>query len=259
MLTGATFAWFTERRSVSTDSVTARVPERSCKLELSTLGGADFHPEESPRMSQISDCDDLFPVSTADLRTFVHCTSSGADGADEFCVCPDESEYYHACLYLRATGMESGQTMKLYLDESAAAGGLLGGAEENELPGGARLGLRFEGADPVIFTLRGAESVGRGMNTILNGELLAEGNVLKGGNDSVTAVPDPAVPVETYAVSYTDGSLNFPRQPLAELEADRITRLDVYFYLEGCDPDCVNSLMSKETDLHLAFYGVPVK
>ena len=31
---------------------------------------------------------------------------------------------------------------------------------------------------------------------------------------------------------------------------------NMYFYLEGCDPDCSDSVSYDEADLHLAFYGV---
>ena len=43
---------------------------------------------------------------------------------------------------------------------------------------------------------------------------------------------------------------------LGYLDLDRIYRLDVYFYLEGCDPDCWDSIYFNAADLHLAFYGV---
>ena len=31
--------------------------------------------------------------------------------------------------------------------------------------------------------------------------------------------------------------------------------LDIYFYLEGCDPDCSDSVSFDNANLHLAFYG----
>ena len=43
---------------------------------------------------------------------------------------------------------------------------------------------------------------------------------------------------------------------LLEMELNRIYTVDVYFYLEGCDPDCSDSVSDQEADIHLAFYGV---
>ena len=45
-------------------------------------------------------------------------------------------------------------------------------------------------------------------------------------------------------------------EPITELELGRIYTLDVYFYLEGCDGDCTDSISFDGSDLHLAFYGV---
>ena len=32
--------------------------------------------------------------------------------------------------------------------------------------------------------------------------------------------------------------------------------VDIYVYLEGCDPDCTNILSLENFDFHLGFYGV---
>jgi hypothetical protein len=40
------------------------------------------------------------------------------------------------------------------------------------------------------------------------------------------------------------------------LELNQIYAVDIYFYLEGCDPDCSDSVSLDGADLHLAFYGV---
>ena len=44
--------------------------------------------------------------------------------------------------------------------------------------------------------------------------------------------------------------------PLLEMELGRVYQVDVYFYLEGCDPDCTESIAFDDGYLHLAFYGV---
>ena len=45
--------------------------------------------------------------------------------------------------------------------------------------------------------------------------------------------------------------------PLAKLELNRIYRVDIYFYLEGCDPDCLTDRVAMdEALLKLAFFGL---
>ena len=66
----------------------------------------------------------------------------------------------------------------------------------------------------------------------------------------VTAQADPALPLSR--VQYGSGDT-----PLAKLELNRIYRVDIYFYLEGCDPDCLTDRVAMdEALLKLAFFGL---
>ena len=89
-------------------------------------------------------------------------------------------------------------------------------------------------------------------NTYFGDALQPEDIVIDGSDGSVAAVPDPSVSISSRSLN-DDGTLG---APLGYLEIDRIYALDVYFYLEGCDPDCVDSISFDGSDLHLAFYGV---
>ena len=40
------------------------------------------------------------------------------------------------------------------------------------------------------------------------------------------------------------------------MKLNQIYTLDVYFYLEGCDPDCSDGISQNMADIHLAFFGV---
>ena len=40
------------------------------------------------------------------------------------------------------------------------------------------------------------------------------------------------------------------------MELGKIYTVDVYFYLEGCDPDCSDSVSFDQSELYLGFYGV---
>ena len=43
---------------------------------------------------------------------------------------------------------------------------------------------------------------------------------------------------------------------LLEMAPGRSYPVDIYFYLEGCDPDCSDDISYQGVELHLAFYGV---
>ena len=199
------------------------------------------------------------PVSTADLTTFVTPTARNEEGYPvAYAVMTEEADYYHGRVWLRADarGAATGSRMALYLDETAAAGGILVQKSDSNslLLNAARLGLALEDGERVIFRLSeetNAEA-DRQRNTTLNGELQAEDIVLNGSGSAIVAVSDPAVPISSRALR-EDGSLG---APLGYLELGKIYALDVYFYLEGCDPDCWNSIYFDAADLHLAFYGV---
>jgi hypothetical protein len=72
-------------------------------------------------------------------------------------------------------------------------------------------------------------------------------------------VEDPAVSLasRTLPLDGTDDADALRElQPLALLELNRTYAVDIYFYLEGCDPDCSNDIFYDAAALHLAFYGV---
>ena len=133
----------------------------------------------------------------------------------------------------------------------------VGGAAGSQLLHAARLGLVFDGKQEsaVIFRLseeKNAEG-DRTLNTKLDGAVLEEGSVLTWTGTAAKAVADPAVLTKDRAVG-ADGTV--PEKPLLEMELGRVYQVDVYFYLEGCDPDCTESIAFDDGYLHLAFYGV---
>ena len=50
--------------------------------------------------------------------------------------------------------------------------------------------------------------------------------------------------------------MTLPDKALLTMEFNRIYPVDIYFYLEGCDPDCSDALSFDVAELYLAFYGV---
>ena len=254
----ATYAWFTSNQQVSTSVAQARTGQETVELLLSSAGGADFRGAAEAAITQVnaSDAEYLMPVSTADLRVFVQAAAYNSSGyPSAFAPVENEANYYHGRIWLRASGegVPAGSLMALYLDQRSDSGGVLVQKSDDEslLLNAARLGLALEDGERVIFRLSDDQNPegARMMNTYLGGELQAEGIVI---NSALAAVPDPAVTLASRAIN-DGGALG---TPLGYLEFERIYMLDVYFYLEGCDPDCVDSISFDGSDLHLAFYGV---
>lgn len=262
-LMAVTAAWFTNNAKVNTSRAVSRTAVQSVELQVSSKGGDDFSGGREADIVQVNSAEmtRLMPVSTADLATFVQPPATVDGYAVSFQRVEDERDYYHGRVYLRATAdaAESGRRLAVYLDEGAGSGGALavGGAAGSRLLHAARLGLVFDGKQEsaVIFRLsedKNAEG-DRTLNTKLDGAVLEEGSVLTWTGTAAKAVADPAVLTKDRAVG-ADGTV--PEKPLLEMELGHVYQVDVYFYLEGCDPDCTESIAFDDGYLHLAFYGV---
>lgn len=254
----ATYAWFTSNRAVSAGTATARTGDETLELQISEKGGSSFQSVETASIQQVNQWDSrqLMPVSTADLQQFVAAPVTASGMASVFQLVENEENYYHGRIYLRAegSGWSAGSRMNLYLDQSD---GLLGQASSGQLLHAARLGLRFDDGTSVIFRLDDSSdpSSQRVYNTVVNGTVLGDNQVLKYQNGNVTPVTDPGIPVSDRTVVFDNNSIQLPAQPLLSMEFGRVYTLDVYFYLEGCDPDCSDAINFDAADLHLAFYG----
>ena len=257
-LAAATYAWFTSNRAVGTSTAMARTGEETLTLQLSSSGGSAFRDMQTAAITQVNrtSAAKLFPVSTSDLVNFVCAPSTVADQAVHFEKVENEAYYYHGRIYLRASGegFSGSQVMNLYLDQSER---LLGKNVDGRLLNAARLGLVFDGdtSKPIILRLSESSNPSdmRSNNTVVNGTKLNGSQVLRYRNGSVSAVRDPSVPVADYAM---DASLGLPSRTLLSMQIGKIYSLDIYFYLEGCDPDCTDSVSFNTADLQLSFYGV---
>lgn len=259
-LTAATYAWFTSNRAVSTSTATARTGDETLELQISDTGGNNFHSMETVSIPQVNSADagQLMPVSTADLVHFVYAPVTAQGMASVFEPVQGESKYYHGRIYLRAVGegWSAGSHMNLYLDQSD---GLLGQVSDGMLLHASRLGLRFDDAGGTAVILRLSEDSNptgqQAYNTVVNGQVLGSNQVLASGGGNVHPVTDPSVPVSDYTVGFENNSIQLPQRALLQMEFGRVYTLDIYFYLEGCDPDCSDDVQLDAADIHLAFYG----
>jgi hypothetical protein len=267
-VSAATYAWFTSNRIAATDQVSSRSGSDTVELLIASTQDGLTSGKNETDLAHVGtgSLENLQPVSTSDLSVFLYNPSTSYDEqlsgeyASTFRVAEDESRYYHGQLYLRASADDSheGQRMALYLDQSTTSGGILAQASDGNLLKAARLGLTFDQTDPVIF--RVSEESGNASdqvyNTMLNGSILSDGQVLTYQNGAVTSAADPAVSLSDYTITLDDDRTELPSQPLFYLELNRTYAVDVYFYLEGCDPDCSDAIWNNSSDLHLAFYGI---
>ena len=262
----ATLAWYTSNQQVKTDTVSAKTGNKELMLQVSSSGGGSFRDEDPAEITQVNNTnmEFLMPVSTADLENFVTGVGSEYDPQTEtemvtnFVPVQEEAGYYHGRVYLRAVGegWKDDTKLRLYLDQSEQLA-FTPGADSKVL-NAARLGLKFEGAAPVIFHPSENSNNTQVLNTKLNGTRLSAGQVLKSdGGSNVSAVSDPSVSLDTYTIQMDSSGMSVPQTPLLEMDLNTIYTLDIYFYLEGCDPDCSEEISRDDTNMQLAFYGVP--
>ena len=255
----ATYAWFTTNREVSTSTATARTGEETLELQLSTSGGGSFRDADSVSIQQVNQtsAEYLLPVSTSNLVNFVYSPNTEAGIAKAFQPVENESYYYHGRVYIRATGTgwPDGTTMKLYLDQSD---NILGQQVSGELLNAARLGLVFDGdySSAVILKLSDSSNSSdqQVYNTEVNGQRLGDNQVLSYVNQSVQAVTDPSVAAGQYTVTFDNDSMQAPERTLLTMNLNQIYSVDIYFYIEGCDPDCSSYIQYSIADLQIGFY-----
>ena len=258
-MTAATYAWFTTNKAVSTGTATARTGDERLELQISSEGGSRFTDQETVSVFQVNQTDqkNMIPVSTDNLVDFVYAPFTSGGDAKKFLRVEKEENYYHGRIYLRAVGdgFAADDRLALYLDQSD---GILASVSSGMLLHASRLGLRFDNDKTVIFRLSDDTNPkdAQTYNTIINGERLGADQVLSYQNGTIKAVTDPSVSLSDYTISFETSSIRIPDKPLLLMEWNKIYTLDIYFYLEGCDPDCSDSVSFDQADIHLAFYGM---
>ena len=258
-MTAATYAWFTTNKAVSTGTATARTGDERLELQISSEGGSRFTDQETVSVFQVNQTDQkkMIPVSTDNLVDFVYAPFTSGGDAKKFLRVEKEENYYHGRIYLRAVGegFAADDRLALYLDQSD---GILASASSGMLLHASRLGLRFDNDKTVIFRLSDDTNPkdAQTYNTIINGERLGADQVLSYQNGTIKAVTDPSVSLSDYTISFETSSIRIPDKPLLLMEWNKIYTLDIYFYLEGCDPDCSDSVSFDQADIHLAFFGM---
>ncbi|MBO4750789.1 MAG: hypothetical protein J5546_10770 [Lachnospiraceae bacterium] len=259
----ATYAWFSTNSVVNTTRASGKTNTDQVDLQISANGEGNFQAAKEAPLVQINATKLLMPISTADLRTFVVNTNTVDDMAVSFNKVTSEKYYYHGRVYLKAasTGHAEGAKLALYLDGTEGIGANVYTTAKGTIARAARLGMTFDGANAKIMRLT-EESNPSGqqvLNTKVGGVAVQAGQVINGSADPMQIVADPSAPISTFAIG-ADGVTGMEsKTPLLMMELNHIYAVDIYFYLEGCDPDCSDVAKLDSIDMHLAFYGVLVE
>lgn len=263
-LGAATYAWFTNNMKVNTNSVSVRSDTSKLVLELGDADTGSWSQQgDASLASNASDGVTLYPVSTFDLNGFAACAQNNSAGdASVFEQAKDNgSAYYHGWIDLRPTIAGTGASkvkgrVSLYLAESLVPQGA-----DAELLRAARVGIKISSSGQVlatdIFELDSSDSGHRaehpttapaGLAGYTDGMLLGwqNGQLACGAN----VTQDPAA----FTLD-TRETATRPQNALATLALGQTYRLDIYYYIEGTDPDSADYLHQDPGTLHLAFFA----
>ena len=263
-LGAATYAWFTSNMKVNTNSVSVHSDTSKLVLELGDADAGSWSQQgDASLATNASGSVTLYPVSTFDLNGFAACAQSNAAGdATVFEQAKDDgSAYYHGWIDLRPAVTGTGASkvkgkVNLYLAESLTPQGT-----DAELLRAARVGIKVSSGSQVlatnIFELDSSDSGHRaehpttapaGLAGYTDGMLLGwqNGQLACGAN----VTQDPAA-----LTLDTSETATRPQNSLAALALGQTYRLDVYYYIEGTDPDSADYLHKDPGTLHLALFA----
>lgn len=263
-LGAATYAWFTSNMKVNTNSVSVHSDTSKLVLELGDAdAGSWSQTGDASLSSTASGAATLYPVSTFDLNGFAACAQNNASGdATVFEQAKDNgSAYYHGWIDLRPTitgtgaGKVTGKVV-LYLAESLVPQGV-----DAELLRAVRVGIKISSGSQVlatnIFELDSSDSGHRGEHPATvpadlpgytDGMLLGWQNGQLACGANVTQDP-------TAFTLDTGETAARPQNALATLALGQTYRLDIYYYIEGTDPDSADYLHQDPGTLHLALFA----
>lgn len=263
-LGAATYAWFTSNMKVNTNSVSVHSDTSKLVLELGDADRGNWSQQgDASLASTASGAVTLYPVSTFDLNGFAACAQNNSAGdATVFEQAKDNgSTFYHGWIDLRPiiTGTGAGKVkgrVSLYLAESLVPQGA-----DAELLRAARVGIKISSGNQVlaanIFELDSSDGGHRGEHPTTAPAGLAgyaDGMLLGWQNGQlacgVNVTQDPAA----FTLD-TSETATRPQNALATLGLGQTYRLDIYYYIEGTDPDSADCLHQDPGTLHLALFA----
>ena len=260
----ATYAWFTSNMKVNTNSVSVHSDTSKLLLELGDASRGSWSQQgDVSLVSNASGTVTLYPVSTFDLNGFAACAQNNSAGdASVFEQAKDNgSAYYHGWIDLRPTITGTGASkvkgkVSLYLAESLVPQGT-----DAELLCAARVGIKISSGNQVlatnIFELDSSDGGHRGEHPTTAPTGLAgytDGMLLGWQNGQLACGADVKQDPAAFTLD-TSETATRPQNALATLTLGQTYRLDIYYYIEGTDPDSASYLYQDPGTLHLALFA----
>ena len=260
----ATYAWFTSNMKVNTNSVSVHSDTSKLVLEMGDASRGSWSQQgDVSLVSNASGAVTLYPVSTFDLNGFAACAQNNSAGdASVFEQAKDNgSAYYHGWIDLRPTITGTGASkvkgkVSLYLAESLVPQGT-----DAELLCAARVGIKISSGNQVlatnIFELDSSDGGHRGEHPATAPAGLAgytDGMLLGWQNGQLACGANVTQDPASFTLD-TSETATRPQNSLATLALGQTYRLDIYYYIEGTDPDSASYLYQDSGTLHLALFA----
>ena len=259
----ATYAWFTNNMAVNTNSASVHSDDSQLVVELGDAASGSWSSSGDVALSTNSpDNLTLYPVSTFDLSGFAECTHNDANGnAAHFEEAADGQHFYHGWVDVRASVTGSGASkatgqVNLYLADS-----LIPADASPELLRAARVGLKFSRGGQVVktcyFVLDGSDGGHRSEHpaTVPNLAGYSEGMLLGWQNGVLACANDGAEDFSAYVMGASESATR-PQSALLSMDQGAEYRMDVYYYIEGTDPDSADYLYGDVGVLHVNLFAV---
>lgn len=263
-LGAATYAWFTNNMKVNTNSVSVHSDTSKLVLELGDADADSWSQQGDVSLtSNATGAVTLYPVSTFDLNGFAACAQNNSAGdATVFEQAKDNgSAFYHGWIDLRPTITGTGASkvagkVNLYLAESLVPQGA-----DAELLRAARVGIKISSGNQVlatnIFELDSSDSGHRGEHPTTAPAGLAgyaDGMLLGWQNGQLACGADVKQDPAAFTLDAGETATR-PQNTLATPGLGQTYRLDIFYYIEGTDPDSADYLHQDPGTLRLALFA----
>jgi hypothetical protein len=249
VLTAATYAWFTFSTDTYVTPMSGTVSQGGGDLLISNLPDSGFGLTAELLTGSV---EKLLPCSTADLAQFYTGTVQTPDGLTvRFAADADAQDtvMLHGTLYLRADGND----FDVYLwPESLSFG------TDTQALAALRLGLRTTvGGETKTVILR-LDSAGDTAGAAAQQTVSRPNSVVASAAEDGTPVfaDDPARALTPFLAGGTSDDVQPGQEILCTIANNQVATVEYWYYLEGCDENCINAVQSRDAILQLGFAGV---
>lgn len=253
VITVGTYAWFTFNATTRVEPMSSTISEGDASLYISNQQAGPFDKE----CNLIFDMEPemLRPISTSNLVDFYSSNNQNLEGMAILYSnqTNNAGEYLlHGTVYLQSV---AGVNHVYFLPSAFQLG------QDAQVMSALRLGMQItiDGVSrQYIFRLdQLADGTPESRPTVPD-ENTVVGAVDGAGNADYVA--DSSVPITDYmAVELQPGdeAPTAGTSELCTLGDEQIATVEYWIYLEGCDPNCINPVQSKDIPIRLGFAGIP--